>query len=166
MKSLIVFCSKHGTTAKAAHMLRKQIDGDVIVVNLQKTQLHSDLEIFDSVIIGGSIHAGNIQGKVKKFMKDHQEVLLTKNIGLFLCCMKEGKEASEQFESVFPRELRESAIAQGIFGGELIVSKMNFLEKVLIKKVSGVTEDTSNLQMNSISQFAKTFNTNNRNSSV
>lgn len=166
MKSLIVFCSTHGTTAKAAHMLRKQIEGDVIVLNLQRTNLHSDVEIFDSVIIGGSIHAGSIQGRIKKFMKDHHEVLVTKNLGLFLCCMKEGQEAHEQFDHVFPASLRESAIAKGIFGGEFIVSKMNFLEKILVRSVSGVTDDTSNLKLDSITEFAHTYNRNNKYLSV
>jgi menaquinone-dependent protoporphyrinogen oxidase len=122
MKSLIVFCSTHGTTAKAAHILRKQIEGDVIVVNLERTKLHSDLDLFDSVIIGGSIHGGSIQAKMKKFMKEHQDVLPRKNLGLFLCCMKEGREASEQFEHVFPKGLRKAAIAKGLFGGEVIFS--------------------------------------------
>jgi menaquinone-dependent protoporphyrinogen oxidase len=101
MKSLIVFCSTHGTTAKAAHLLRKKIEGEVIVINLERTRLHSDLEIFESVIIGGSIHGGSIQGKLKKFMREHHEVLHRKNLGLFLCCMREGKEAHEQFDRVF-----------------------------------------------------------------
>lgn len=158
MKTLIVYCSSHGTTGKAAHMLRKHIEGEVVVLNLNQTKLQSDLQIFDSVIIGGSIHAGNIQSKVKKFIKENHEVLLTRNIGLFLCCMREGEIASEQFENAFPAELRERAIATGIFGGEFLVSKMNFFEKLIVKKVSGVTEDTSKIDVQSIEDFAKAFN--------
>lgn len=162
MKSLIVFCSTHGTTAKAAHLLRKKIEGEVIVINLERTRLHSDLEIFDSVIIGGSIHGGSIQGKLKKFMREHHEVLHRKNLGLFLCCMREGKEAHEQFDRVFPASLREAVIAKGLFGGEFIFEKMNFFEKLIVKNISDTTEDVSNLDLDSIQDFAHTFNRNNK----
>ncbi|MBT2637822.1 flavodoxin domain-containing protein [Bacillus sp. ISL-39] len=160
MKSLIVYCSTHGTTAKAAHLLRKRIEGDIIAINLDKTKLHSDLELFDSVIIGGSIHAGSIQGKIKKFMKEHEDVLRRKNLGLFLCCMRDGQEAYSQFENAFPSYLREAAIAKGLFGGEFIFSKMNFFEKMIAKSVSGSTEEISHLDLGSINEFAETFNTN------
>lgn len=162
MKSLIVFCSTHGTTAKAAHILRKQIEGDVIVVNLERTKLHSDMDLFDSVIIGGSIHGGSIQAKMKKFMKEHRDVLPRKNLGLFLCCMKEGLEANEQFDYVFPHVLREAAIVKGLFGGEVIFSKMNLFEKIIVKNVSHLKDDTSHLDLDAISEFARTFNRNNK----
>ena len=162
MKSLIVYCSTHGTTAKAAHLLRKRIEGDVIAINLDKTKLHSDLELFDSVLIGGSIHAGSIQGKIKKFMKEHEDVLRRKKLGLFLCCMREGQEAHTQFENAFPPSLREAAIAKGLFGGEFIFSKMNFFEKIIAKSVSGSTEEISHLDLGSINDFAETVNLNNK----
>ncbi|MBS8266553.1 flavodoxin [Mesobacillus boroniphilus] len=162
MKSLIVYCSTHGTTAKATHLLRKQIEGDVIVINLDKTKLHSDLELFDSVVIGGSIHAGSIQGKIKKFMKEHEDVLERKNLGLFLCCMREGQEAHLQFENAFPPNLREAAIAKGLFGGEFVFSKMNFFEKIIAKSVSGETTDLSKLDVGAINEFANTFNRQNK----
>jgi menaquinone-dependent protoporphyrinogen oxidase len=162
MKSLIVFCSTHGTTAKAAHLLRKQIEGDVIVINLEKTKLHSDLELFDSVIIGGSIHAGSIQGKIKKFMKENDDVLQRKNLGLFLCCMREGEEAFKQFDNVFPRRLREAAVAKGLFGGEFVFSRMNFFEKIIARSVSGSTDDKSNLDVEAIREFATIFNRSNK----
>lgn len=162
MKSLIVYCSTHGTTAKAAHLLRKKIEGDVIAINLDKSKLHSDLELFDSVVIGGSIHAGSIQGKIKKFMKEHEGLLQRKNLGLFLCCMREGQEAHLQFENAFPPSLRKLAIAKGLFGGEFIISKMNFFEKIIAKSVSGSAEEISHLDLEAINEFAETFNRNNK----
>ncbi|WP_404330865.1 flavodoxin domain-containing protein [Mesobacillus maritimus] len=159
MKVLIVYCSSHGTTTKAALLLKKQIKGDVIVLNLNKAKLHSDVDLFDAVIIGGSIHTGSIQGRVKKFVKENLSVLRTKRIGLFLCCMREGQIALEQFENAFPIELRKQATATGIFGGEFLVSQMNFFEKQLVKRVGGVTTDTSRIDEEAIGEFADVFNT-------
>jgi menaquinone-dependent protoporphyrinogen oxidase len=158
MKSLIVFCSSHGTTAKAAHLIRKHLEGDVITINLNRTKLHSDIDIFDAVIIGGSIHAGMIQRKVKKFVKENQEVLRTKQLGLFLCCAHEGELAKEQFENAYPKELRDAAVVTGLFGGEFLISQLNFLEKWMVKQVSGVATDTSKLDYQSIMEFIDRFN--------
>lgn len=159
MKILIVYCSSHGTTTKAALLLKKQLKGDVIVLNLNKAKLHSDVDLFDAVIIGGSIHTGNVQGRVKKFVKDNFSVLVTKKIGLFLCCMQEGQIAQEQFVNAYPEELRDRAVATGIFGGELLLSQMNFFEKQLVKRVGRVTTDTSRIDEQAIEEFADLFNT-------
>jgi menaquinone-dependent protoporphyrinogen oxidase len=158
MSSLIVYCSSHGTTSKAALLLRKELEGDVVVVNLNRTKLHSNVGLFDTVIIGGSIHAGSIQGKVRKFIKENRDDLMTKNIGLFLCCMREGQEAQQQFENAFPGTLRVRAVAKGFFGGEFLFSKMNFFEKQIVKRVVGITEDTCKLNSQAIQEFAQALN--------
>jgi menaquinone-dependent protoporphyrinogen oxidase len=158
MNHLVVYCSSHGTTAKAALFLRKHLNGEVIVLNLNRSKLYSDLDIFDSVIIGGSIHAGSIQGKIKRFLKQHGEVLKGKKLGLFLCCMQEGELAQQQFEHAFPRVLREHATATGIFGGEILFSEFNFIEKQIVKKVTGLTEDASNLDESAMLDFLNSYN--------
>lgn len=162
MKSLIVFCSSHGTTEKAAVLLRNQLNGEVVMLNLNQTKTHPNLDLFDTVIIGGSIHAGTIQRKVKRFMGEYHDVLMRKRIGLFLCCMNQGDAAKEQFENVFPNDLKEKAVVKGLFGGEFLISKMNFIEKMMVKKVSGVTIESSNLNAQSILQFAERINQPNR----
>ncbi|WP_174733601.1 flavodoxin domain-containing protein [Mesobacillus harenae] len=166
MKTLIVFSSSHGTSAKAALFLRNHIAGDVVVLNLKRTKLFSDVDIFDAVIIGGSIHTGSIQREIKKFMKENQDVLKRKTLGLFLCCIREGDIALKQFDNAYNKELRESAAATGIFGGEYLISKMNLFERLFVKSVSGVVTDTSNLDIESMNHFAETFNQQNKSMSV
>ncbi|MBM4764500.1 flavodoxin domain-containing protein [Bacillus sp. B15-48] len=158
MNTLIVYCTSHGTTTKAAISLKKQLDGEVIVLNLNQAKLHSDIELFDSVIIGGSIRVGRIQGKIKKFIKQHEENLYDKKIGLFLCCMRDGEVAEEQFEGAFPMSLRERAIAKGLFGGEFLFSKMNFFERQIVTKISGMSADISLIDEYAIKEFANCFN--------
>ncbi|MCM3585487.1 flavodoxin domain-containing protein [Mesobacillus maritimus] len=155
MKVLIAYCSSHGTTTKAALLLKKKLVGDVVVVNLNTTKLQSDLELFDAVIIGGSIHVGGIQGKVKKFMKENDTVLRRKKLGLFVCCMREGEDAKQQLEHVFPVELREHASKIGVFGGECSMSNLNFIEKQLVKRVGNAA---SKINQQAIEEFAREFN--------
>jgi menaquinone-dependent protoporphyrinogen oxidase len=157
MKSLIVYCSSHGTTERAAQILRESLAGEVTIVDLKKKSV-LDLASFDVVVIGGSIHAGNIQRKVKQFIQDQLPVLLTKKVGLFLCCMHEGEQANLQFEQAFPKELREKSLSNGLFGGEFNFARMNFLERQIVKKVAGVKEDKSTFNEAIIHQFAEQLN--------
>jgi menaquinone-dependent protoporphyrinogen oxidase len=135
------------------------MEGEVLAVDLKRDKITFDVGDYDFVIIGGSIHAGSIQGKIKHFISKHFEELLTKKLGLFLCCWHDGETALEQFDKAFPEELRRISIANGIFGGEFLVSKMNFIERQIVKKVSGVTVDTSNLDTTAIMSFVMKINT-------
>ncbi|WP_462409799.1 flavodoxin domain-containing protein [Neobacillus sp. Marseille-QA0830] len=158
MKTLIVYCSSHGTAEKAARILSENLEGEVLAVDLRRDKVLFDPEEFDTVIIGGSIHAGEIQGKMKHFIEKYHDVLLEKDIGLFLCCMRKGDIAIEQFNHAFPTELRKNSVAMGLFGGELLVSRMNFFERHVVKRVDGVTKDLSEIDLKAIMEFASRIN--------
>ncbi|MCH6266785.1 flavodoxin domain-containing protein [Neobacillus citreus] len=158
MKTLIVYCSSHGTTEKAVSVLCENIEGEVLAVDLKRDKILFDLEDYDGVIIGGSIHAGEIQRKIKQFVKQHHDELLEKEVGLFLCCIRNGDIAVEQFNRAFPQDLRKNSVAMGLFGGEFLVSKMNFFERQVVKKVDSVIKDESHLNLNAIMEFALRYN--------
>ena len=144
MKTAIIYRSHHGTTEKVASMLREAIGKeDTSIFNL-KTAGKIDLGSYDKVIIGGSIHAGNVQKSVKVFCNSNMETLLAKPLGLFLSCMEEEK-AQEQFDNAFPELLRSHARSCKLTGGEFNFDRMNFLERAIIKKISGIKESVSKI---------------------
>jgi len=154
-KTLIVYASKHGTTRKAVEILKISLAG-ATTCNLKKETCPS-VESYERIIIGGSIHAGRVQKEISNFYKKNLDSLLQKEIGLFICCMYEGEKAESQFIQAFPEELRKAASAKGIFGGELLFEKMNFLEKAVIKKISGVKQSVSRFNPEEIKDFARKF---------
>jgi menaquinone-dependent protoporphyrinogen oxidase len=158
MKTVAIFSSSHGTTEKAANMLKENLKGEVTTINLRKDN-NPNVEDYDAIIIGGSIHAGSMQSKVKKFVEKNKDVLTTKKLGLFICCMDE-KKAQEQFENAYPEDLRKASVSSGLFGGEFLLDKMNFVERMIVKKVSGQTSNVSKLNENAIKKFAEDFNLN------
>lgn len=83
--------------------------------------------------------------------------MLDKTLGLFLCCLFEGDVALKQFEDAFPENLRNKAIAHGLFGGELDFSKMNIIEKAIVKKVANVDDSVSKINYSNIKGFAEKF---------
>lgn len=154
MKTLIAYCSHHGCTEKTAIELKQNLGTKVDLCNLKK-DIVSDLNEFDRIIIGGSIHAGRIQKRVKDFCDRNLQLLLEKEIGLFICCMEEGETAQHELQQSFPEALLMAAKAKDCFGGEFNFQKMNFLEKMIVKKIAHVKESTSNVDHSKIQNFSK-----------
>jgi menaquinone-dependent protoporphyrinogen oxidase len=151
MKTLIVYTSKHGTTKKVAEMISQKIEGKPMVIDL-KERKKVELNDYDQIIIGGSIHAGMLQKRVRQFCEKNMSILLQKRIGLFLSCMDEAK-AQEQLDRAFPEELRKHAVSCKATGGEFRMDKMNFIERAIVKKVAGVTESVDNVKQEQIEEF-------------
>jgi len=164
MKTLIVYASKHGSTKKCAIDLEKKIAGEVTLCNLKKDNV-TELNDFDQIIIGGSIYMGRVRKEVMNFTKENLTELTQKRVGLFICCMREKELAKEQIEAVFPKELLEISIVKDYFGGEFNFTKMNFLEKFIVKMVAKADNIelntkgiTSLIKLDRIDNFATLIN--------
>lgn len=152
MKTAIIYASSHGTTAKVAAQIQNGLQAEhTRLINLKETQA-VDLSLFDTVIIGGSVHAGQMQGRVKKFCKKNLLDLLQKRVGLFMVGMNE-PEFENEFNNAFPELLRKHAIVSKCVGGEFLFEKMNFFEKLIVKKVSGITQNISKIDENKIAEL-------------
>lgn len=153
MKTLIAYCTTHGCTEKTAKELQLHLGNETIICNLKKEQAPA-LEDFERIIIGGSIHAGNVQKTIKLFCAKNLEALKQKELGLFICCMEEGEVAQNQLMNAFPTELHEIAKASAFFGGEFNFSKMNFFEKFVVRKIAHVEESVSKIDHSAIEHFS------------
>ncbi|SHH76411.1 flavodoxin domain-containing protein [Clostridium grantii] len=153
MRILIAYGSKHGATEKAAKELGDKLkNNDVHIINLKKEK--TEIDHYDTIIIGGSLYAGILQKEVKAFCVNNESQLAKKKLGFFLCCGNESK-FEEQLDMVFPKNLLDVATAKGYFGYEYDFKKMNFLEKIVVKKVVKVNESKFEINEINISDFAK-----------
>ena len=153
MKTLIIYATNHGATTEAAIHLKTIVGGDVDVMDVKESP-KVDISPYDTVLVGGSIHAGGIQRRIRKFCEANEAALLRKKLGLFVSCMYEGDKARAQFDQAYPASMREHAVAHGFFGGVLDFEKMNFIERTIVKKVEGVTETVRKVDMAAIEAFA------------
>lgn len=157
MKTAIVYVTMHGTTKKLAEMIKGELiartegDADVSLFNLKKDG-EPDLNEFDRVIIGGSVHAGGVQSVIKKFCKKHSAELLKKDLGLFLSGMNE-PAYEKQFDKAFPESLRAHSKSNKTLGGEFLFEKMNFFQKFIVRKISGVSESVSKINEDKVAEF-------------
>jgi len=156
MKTVIIYISKHGTSERIASRINSYLRASADLINLRKTR-YIDLSKYDQVILGSSIHAGQNQKRMKRFCEKNSFELTQKRIGLYIACMEEGEKAKEQLLNSYPEGLREIALAQYVLGGEFIFEKMNFIEKAIIKKISGLDKTVSRIKEHEIEEFASVF---------
>lgn len=152
MSTLIAYGTKYGFTRTCAGILAKKLDGKVDVCDLRSKQ--PDLTQYDKVIIGGSIYAGKIRKPVMRFCSDNLDTLKGKKLGLFICGMAKEEDAQKQLDTSFPQDLLAVCAAKGFFGGECNYEKMNFLEKFIMKKITGSKQSQSRVAEDNITRFA------------
>ena len=152
MRTLIVYATKYGFTKTCADILAKKLDENVDIYDLNSDL--PDLMKYDKVIIGGSIYAGKIRKPVMSFCSDNLSTLKEKKLGLFICGMAKEEDAQKQIDSSFPEDLLAVCAAKGYFGGECNYKKMNFLEKFIMKKITGSKQSQSRVAEDNITRFA------------
>lgn len=157
--TLIVYASRHGTTSAYAKKLLKLLDGNVDVWFLnERGNISPDLSVYNTIVIGGSIHYGKNSKSVIDFTKKHSDVLRTKRLGLFVTSYFEGDKALEQLHNAYPEELFERAVVTDYFDGELLYPKMNFWERLVAKAVLSAEETTPLISKPKITEFANKLN--------
>lgn len=156
MSIAIIFASLHGTTKKVSRLIQQNLNNFEVHLFDLKENNFPDIKQYDSVIVGGSIHGGQIQKSVSDFIEVFRNDLLTKKLGLFICCMVEDK-AEQTFENVFPIDLKTHAIAKGILGGEFNFEEMNLIERIVVRNITRSKCSISKINEHLIKQFAAIF---------
>ena len=156
-KTLFVYATRHGFTQSCVDWMIQHASPGCSAHNLIHTPNLSteELEGFQTILIGGSIHVGDIQKQVKTFITTHKQVLLMRKVGLFLSCMDEGEVAQEDFNKAFPEWIREHATAVAFTGAAFYFDKMNLLERWVIKRIHHSSEDIEHHKYDEMKAFLK-----------
>jgi len=134
MSVLIIYATKYGCSEKCAKLVSKKIIGDVELINISKSQV-IDLSKYDKIIIGGPIYMGMMNKNIVKFCNENIDILKAKKLGFFICSMFAGDKAQDEMKRSFPIDLQNIAISMKLFGGDMNIYKMNFLDKLIAKMV-------------------------------
>ncbi len=133
MKILIAYAGKHGTTRECVERLNAFFDGkNVSVVDLAKET--PDAREFDICLVGASVRFGRLQKAARSFLKEQEDILCQKHLGLFFCC---GLTHENEYyrEVLFSKKLRRQAFETIYFGGSLRLENLSFWEKILIRSI-------------------------------
>lgn len=155
MKTAIIYYSKKGTTQKVAKIISEKLNSQEGLIDL-KNKSSFDISTYERIIIGSPIYAGNSHNKVKKFIASNLNLLLNKEIGLYVCGMERDEaKQREELERAYPKELIERAKSIQFLGGEFLFENMNFFEKMIIKKIAKTDKSISEINHQNIDRFVK-----------
>ena len=129
MNTLIVYASQYGYGEECAKKLRTLTSDETTLVDLAK-EGKPNLNGFDTVIVGGSVYMGKAMRQTIDFCAANKSALLQKKLGLYLCCGLP-LNFDQSFAASFSEPLRKHATASGCFGGELRLSKMKPMHKMI-----------------------------------
>jgi menaquinone-dependent protoporphyrinogen oxidase len=155
MRTLIAYSSTLGCTEQCASRLKTDLGNGVEMFRISRRR-RVNLDYYDTIIIGGSIREGMIQRSVRTFCENNLDILLRKQVGLFVCCIEPEAGGNELIDRAFPKKLVEHALASGFFGGELNIKKMNLLQKIMTRKAARLQKEPE-IDFHKILEFARTL---------
>jgi len=156
MKTLIVYATKQGTTKMVAEKLKAKLSGEVELVDININRPHNLME-YDNIILGGSIYIGKIQKQMKSFVEDNLSMLMNKKICVYICGAEKNETLEKELTEAFPEALLNKTLFKGAVGNAIDFSKLNIFNRMIAKKVMGVTQSYTNIDENKIDEIAITM---------
>lgn len=156
MKALIVYSSKYGAAEWAAKEIASILERDHGAVtesyNIRKVTAPKP-DSFDCIILGGSVYAGQMNKKLELWAETNQESLTQKALGLYVTALTRGDKAMSYLEAGFPPAILARACAKTETGGLADMQTMKWLDRLIMKKVAGVTETKDTRALENIQSF-------------
>jgi len=124
-----MYATKSGTTKKCSDKLAELIP-DTIICNFREKP--KNIEQFPNIILGSYVRMNKIDHSLVRFMKKYSGILIEKKVGVFVCCLSKD-EPSQIMKKIIPETLRKGINRFESFGGELDLSKLNGMYKIIMK---------------------------------
>ena len=148
MKQIILYTSKKGCTQKCATYLASKHQIDTVI---RVTEFTGTLEEYDHVILMTPVYIGQIQKEIKEFIRNNNAVLITKNLDIVVIGMNV-KEYDNMIKLNFSKEILEHAtLTYG--GGAYYFEKLNFFQKVIVKKITGVQSTIEDIKYQNLEKI-------------
>ena len=153
MKTLILYATKFGSVAECAEILAGKIPGEKTIMDAGRFTPPIP-DGFDRIIIGCSVHAGKIQRSIIKYIERNLPILEKKELAIFMCSLDSAEKGQEILKAALPESFMRSLKASGFFGGTVTFSKMNFIYRAVMKKITGRDDDFSTVDPEKITLFS------------
>jgi len=158
MDTIIVFDSRHGSTAEIASRIAGRIaektGGQTRLVYLRdQGSASASLDDCDLVVLGGPVYAGRWSKRAAAFAAARKEELLQRRFAFFAVGLDAAAGSGPTAEAL-PPELAAQAAASAKFPGTVLFDKMNFLERWIIRMVAKTREDIRPADLSAADSFA------------
>lgn len=160
MKTLILYATRHGSTAEAARRIAAYFP-DCDVKDIARDAY--DIAVYDRILIGSNIRMGTFDRRVRKLLLRDIAALREKVLGFFVCCCFT-ENAQTYFQNNVPPQLLETAQATAALGGELDRKTLRGWDKCVANMVLKADHSrgilhTFSLHNEAVADFAKKMQT-------
>jgi menaquinone-dependent protoporphyrinogen oxidase len=152
MKALVVFDTKHGTTRGIAQKLAKALGEGSGIFELG-TQGRAAIEKYDAVVLGGPVYKRSWSRRAAAFARDNLHALKEKRFAAFSSGYDAGPGPGI-LKAALPRELSNAAVALSGLGGAFVMSRMNAIERFILKIAAKVASNSSSVDEKAIIDLA------------
>lgn len=152
MSILVCYATGEGQTAKVARHVAETLRAaghDPTVLDVGNVSDPLDLESYDGVLLGASIHVGTHQDELVRFAREHRETLATRPNGFVQVCMSAASDDPERAADAhrYVDEFREATgwdpDLVGVFAGAFRFSQYGLFKRRFMKRIAAdATGDT------------------------
>lgn len=136
MTVLVAFASKHGATEDIADAIGEALRDHGVEANVLPVHDVTTLEIYDAVVLGSAVYAGNWRGEARDFVEHHGETMRHKPVWLFSSGpLGDPPEPAEDPVEIADFMKALDAKEHRLFAGKADPDELNFGERTIMKMV-------------------------------
>jgi menaquinone-dependent protoporphyrinogen oxidase len=169
-RSLILYATTEGQTARIAERMAQTLRGKGHTVDaFPADTAPANLDVYDGVIIGASIHYGRHPGYLRALVRKHREALTARPSAFFSVSLSAGgpgarPESAKRYLDKFLRQCSWHPRQAATIAGALQYSKYGSFKRLLMHMIVGFaggntdpSQDYEYTDWNAVERFAESF---------
>lgn len=145
MKAVILYDTKHGTSAEAAAEIAKGLGDGARLEDLADARAVGDIVLAecDLIVVGGPIYFGQWSKRALSFISSHEADFKGKRLALF-AVGNLVSEGAETVKAALPAGISAKGLPIGWFGGRMAGQRLSWGERLIVKMVSKAPQPSRN----------------------